>query len=181
MGFFLVLPLLVSLLVAWSFADLLDNKFLQDFIYLSGYLFTASSLLLVFILFKRSKVSDIKKDEANKKFLEEEAFVDLFLALTTIKACIEKDDVTNLGVNCFKLENIYNMLVSYGSDTDLKAYQNDIKSIYILLGKNDLFTIGLASETIRLKEMSIQKKQNLISEIGKLMLHLQQRSSLNEQ
>lgn len=180
-GFFLVLPLLVSFLLAWPFDALLEIKALQNFVYVSGYLFTASSLLLVFILFKRAKVSDYKKDEASKYFLENDAFVDLFLALTTIKNCIENDEVTNLSVNCLRVRHIHTLLVSYGSDTELKAYQKKIKSIYNLLAKHGLFTIGFASETIKLKEMSVQKKEVLVSEIGELLFQLEQRSSLNEQ
>ena len=179
---FLGLPIILSLLIIWLFDTILDIDLVEKFILISGYLFTASSLILVFILFKKFNVSDYKKSETSRIFLEKYAFDDLYSALKVIRDCVENYEFENLSVSCTTVRNIHNSLTAYEADIDLKAYRNEIKSVVNLVNKHGLSTISNANEVEKLKTMRKSNRRNIISKIDDLMWELdnRKRSRLNE-
>lgn len=177
---FFVLPLVLSLVLVWRFDSFLNNEFVERFIVVSGYLFTLCSLILVFILFKTFKVSDYKRSVANKNFLEKDASDKLVLSLTIIKDCVNENEVENLFDSCTNVKNIYNSLKIHESDVDLKAYSNEIKSVFSLLNRYSLSSIGYESDVEKLKSMSMANKHSIVLEVDGLLWQLEQRSSLNE-
>lgn len=172
---FLGLPILLSVLIVWLFDAILDIDLVEKFILISGYLFTASSLILVFILFKKFNVSDYKKSETSRIYLEKHAFDELYSALKIIENCVRNYEVENLSASCAMVRNIHNSLTAYESDIDLKAYRNEIKSVVNLVNKHGLSAITKPYEVERLKSMRKSNRRNILSKIEDLIWELDNR------
>lgn len=176
---FLVLPMLLSFILVLNFNALLDYDFVKDLLSVSGYFFTLSSLILVFILFKTFKPSDYKRSLANDKFLER-ALVDLPSKLTIIKNCVDRNETKGLYESCGMVTDVYNSLIVSESDVDLKAYRTEIKKIFNLVNTYKLSRIGFEADVKKLEKMRSANKRQIIFSIDDLLRQLEQRSSLHE-
>ena len=180
LSLFFVLPIILSFILVLYFKDFLAHDFVTRFLSISGYLFTLSALILVFILFNTFKVSDYKRSMANEKFLEK-AFDNLPASLTTIKSCLRNNEPEELYESCGIVRGIFKSLQDSESDVDLKAYESEIKAVVNLINKHHLTTIGFDLDFERLKAMSADTKRQIAFTVDDLLLQLEQRSSLNEE
>jgi len=181
LSLFFVLPIILSLILVLSFKNILENDFVEKIVFTSGYLFTLSSLILVFILFNTFKVSDYKRSAASKKYLEKKAFDKLYTSLTTIKNCVETNQVKDLYTSCMTVRETFNTLKFHDSDVELKAYSNEIKAVVNLINKYKLSTRGLDPKAKELKITPVDGKRKIVETIDTLLWHLQQRSSFHEE
>ncbi|PIC69063.1 hypothetical protein CSV67_05945 [Sporosarcina sp. P2] len=180
---FFVTPFILSIVIGFNFLDLnflLENENIKSSLDISGYLFTLSSLSLVFILFKNFKRSDYTRFEINKNYLENNAEEKLVHSLTNIKVCLTENTVKDLYSSCIVIKNIYNDLKDEQSDVDLKAYTSEIKSVFNLLNKFKLSSIGFESDIVKFKSITSDNKHYIVGKIDELLWQLKQRSSLNE-
>lgn len=171
-GLFLLLPIIVSLVVVFKFNSLLDNKITGDFILVSGYLFTFSSLILVFILLETFRISDYKKSVVNKDYLENDAITQLINSLDMINKCILEERVKDLYSSCRTVDHIYKSLKTYEKDVVLSAYSNQIGQVYSLLNRNSFFTFSYENDVEKLKNVSTEVKQNIVSKVDDLSREL---------
>ncbi len=171
-GLFLLLPTIVSLVVVFRFNWLLDNKIIGDFMSVSGYFFTFSSLALVFILLEAFRVSDYQKSIVNKEFLENDAINQLINSLENVKECILKEKVDGLYKSCRNVDHVYRSLTTYEYDVVLRAYSNQIKHVYNLLNRNSFFTFSFEYDVEKLRNISTDVKQHIVSEVDDLSREL---------
>lgn len=177
---FFIFPLLLSVILTWNYTSFLESEKVSNFVSISGYLFTFSSLALVFVLFKTFKLSDHKRSAASKNFLEKKGFKTLSSSLENILHCIEKEETKNLRESCMNVREIFYSLNSYGNDVDLKAYKTDIKDVFNLISRCNLINIGYDGDSEQLKNMPTKDKLAITNAAESLLRYLKQRSSLDE-
>lgn len=166
--------------VSLKFKTFLEQDFVERFVFTSGYLFTFSSLVLVFVLFNTFKVSDYKKSEANKNFLEKKAFEKLSSSLVIIKDCLSNNETKNLYESCGNVKEVFDSLKVSVSEVELTAYTTEIKPVFSMINKYKLSSIGFHSDVESLKNLSEDDKLIITSKIDVLMRKLEQRRSLDE-
>lgn len=158
---FFVLPLVISLILVFEFSAMLDYKVIKNIISVSGYGFTFSSLILVFILYRSFKPSDYNKSVSVQKYLEEVAIEELGSSLGTIKTCIRENEVKGLAESSNTVAHIHGSLKEYEDDVILKAYSNHIKSLFNLINKHGLPSIGLKRDYKKLQKISDNNKSKI--------------------
>ena len=171
-GLFFLLPTIVSLVVVFMFNSLLDFKNIRNFMDVSGYFFTFSSLVLVFILLETFRISDYKKSVVNKSFLENDAINQLINSLDLIQKCILEEKVDDLYQSCRNVDHIYKSLKTQEDDVVLSAYSNQIGHIYNLLNRNYFFTFSYDYDVRKLKNIPTDVKQNIVSKVDDLSREL---------
>ena len=175
---FLLAPIAISLVMVTYFDGFLESDFVQNLILVSGFLFTLSSLLLVFALLNTFNASDHQRSAANDKFLEN-ALEKLVIALTAIKNDVKNTDVKQLYENCAVVTDIHDSLKISDLEVDLKAYTTEIKAVVNLINKHKLSSIGFESDINKLIAINTTDKHNIIVKIDRLLSQLQQRRYLN--
>lgn len=171
-GLFFLLPTIVSLLVVLKFNWLLDIKIIRNFMDVSGYFFTFSSLVLVFILLETFRLSDYKKSVVNKNFLENDAISQLINSLDMIQKCILEEKVADLYKSCRNVDHVYKSLKTHEDDVVLSAYSNQIGHIYNLLNRNSFFTFSYDNDVGKFKNIPTDVKQDIVSKVDDLSREL---------
>ncbi|WHX25645.1 hypothetical protein QNH47_16150 [Virgibacillus halodenitrificans] len=169
---FFVLPIVLSFVLVFKFGEIFDYEIMEKILSISGYFFTLSSLILVFILFRVFRTSDHNKSVSDKEYLEEDAIKELLSSLRIIKACIQKDEVKGLYDSCSDVKHIYHSLNGYEEDVDLKAYSTQIKNLFSLINKHKLTSIGFEHNSEQLKKKSLKDKQKIMEAAGDLERYL---------
>lgn len=161
--FFFLFPLGLSLILVFKFNEIVNSEIIKQIISVSGYFFSLSSLILVFILFRRFKSSDFQKTASEQKYLEVDAIKELGSALENIKRCIHKSRVKGLSESSNTVLHIYRSLTEYDDDVILKAYSNKLKKLSNLINKHKLITIGISNDFERLRSISSKHKSEIWS------------------
>lgn len=169
---FLLLPIIISLVLVSKYSEILNSPFIKETISVSGYFFSLSSLVLIFILFRSFRPSDYHKSVSDQKYLDDDAIGDLDSSLKTIKFCIQHNEVKDLVDSCNTVIHIYRSLKEHGDDLILKAYSNQIKDLFNLINKHALQRIGLTSDYEELRAISDSDKLMIWNKTDELERYL---------
>lgn len=132
---FFIFPMIISFVVAFFPNMLLNYIFLEDFMTVSSYLFTLSSLIIVFVLLNSFESSDYHRSDLNKDYLNSDGFKQLIEALDKIEECIKEEKTDGLYDSYRDIGHIKNNLMRENEDVYLKAYISQINKIYNLLSR----------------------------------------------
>ncbi|AKG03391.1 hypothetical protein AAV35_000390 [Salimicrobium jeotgali] len=143
---FFGLPIAITTVIVFCTDGILEATLTKRIMTVSNYLFTVSSLIIVFVLYRNLNPSDYHKDAQEQKYLDENSIDDLYSASRKIKYCIKEQEVEGLAENCSTVSHVYNSLKNHENDVVLKAYQNHLKNLCHLINKNNLISIGLEGD-----------------------------------
>lgn len=158
---FFVFPAVISLILVFYFGEILNYGIIKQIISVSGYGFSLSSLILVFILFRSFKPSDYQKTVSEQKYLDEDAIKELGPSLENIKSCISNNEVKGLEASSSAVLHIYRSLTDHKDDAVLKAYSNKLKKLSNLINKHKLPTIGITNDLGEFKRISDKNRSDI--------------------
>lgn len=134
---FFISPMIISFVVAYFPNIFLNYIFLEDFMTVSSYLFTFSSLIIVFVLLNTFEASDYHRSVLNKDYLNSDGVKQLIWALENIEKCILGGKTVGLYKSYRRIGHIKKSLMRQNEDVVLKAYSSQINKIHNLLGRYD--------------------------------------------
>jgi len=172
--YFFILPVLLTILIIYGFSGILEFELTKKILSVSGYLFTLSSLILVFILYQSFKPSDYHKSIRDQKYLDKEGIEELGLSLVNIKVCIINGKVEGLAENSSTVVHIHRSLKKHEEDAILKAYSNYIKKLFNLINTHGLISIGLNKDYKKMSGISRKNKLKIWEAADELERYVKQ-------
>lgn len=169
---FLIFPVIITLIIVYFFKNMLKIEFITYFMSVSGYLFSLTSLILVFILFKTFRFSDYTRAVTDKNYLEKNAKIELIESLTDIQKSLYDNSVPNIIKSYLNIQYIYNSLKNYKEDVILKAYFPELKSIFNILNKYKFYTISIDKDITKWTEIPNDIKSDLYLKVDNLSTSL---------
>lgn len=144
------------------------SDFFSDFMYFSGYFFTLSSLLLVFILYRKYAPSEHMKNLIRLNHIENKGEEKFLKALEKIyENIISNDFNNNVSEACTTIKVISKNINELESDTYLKSLKIEIEDIVSLLNEFKVESKGLHNfqNNENASEKLMLLKENLYSVI----------------
>lgn len=178
----LSVPIVVSCILVLFFKNFLEVVEVNLFITISSWFFSLTSVIFIFIVWKKFDEPLYNKEKRDKKYLDKEGIEDLKKAVSYIlKFSDSLEDINHLRNHCRTVKYIYDKLRNKNQETELDSLKENIKSFLNLLNKYKLETIGASKNMdewdkidikikseIGLKAFSLEKDlERLLSEIKK--------------
>lgn len=142
---FLIFPTLISASLSITKLFFTDKNywstFFMSFIDFSSYFYSLSSLILVFVFYRKYSYSDHLKDSYRLKYLESDGEIDFLSAVKCLYESLINSNVigtesdNKIRESCIVIKNIYNKVVELEDDTYLKSLRYEIKDIVSLINE----------------------------------------------
>lgn len=159
---FIGLPLFIAICISiWS-ENIIDIKKITTFITISSWLFSFSSLLLIFLVSEKFRISTFHKNIREKNFLDQDAIAKLKDAVQKVRLFSDNQiDIDSLYDDCRDIKYIYRKLRNQKQDTELYSLKNEIGDIFDKINKHNLESIGAAKDTKKWEQIDPSQKEEI--------------------
>lgn len=159
---FIGLSFLIAICISIWAENIINIKKITTFITVSSWLFSFSSLLLIFLVSEKFRISTFHKSIREKNFLDQDAITKLKDAVQRVRLFTDDQiDIDSLYYNCIDIKYIYSKLKDQKQDTELYSLKNEIGDIFDKINKYKLESIGAAKDTKKWEQIDPSHKEEI--------------------
>lgn len=159
---FIGFPFLIAIFISIWFENLINIKKITTFITISSWLFSLSSLLLIFLVSEKFRISTFHRNIREKKFLDQDGVTKLKNAVQNIRLFIDDQiEIDSINTACEDIIYIYHKLKNQKQDTELYSLKNEIDDIFSKINQYNLPSIAHDKDIERWKKIDSSVKQTI--------------------